>query len=109
MNYDELVALVALADDGLIRKKLEELGFRDCQKDEKLKKANIVYMIQGTIYETEEDSYDKNRMNVFSGYVCVENHDFQGYLFVVIERCKLNKRLRRYISDGFIIYGKENV
>lgn len=109
MNYDELIALVALADDGLIRKKLEELGFRDCQKDEKLKKANIVYMVQGTLYKTKGDFLDKNKLNTFSGRVCVENHDFQGYLFVVIERCKLNKRLRKYISDGFIIYGKENV
>lgn len=108
MNYDELMNLVTLADDTLIKNRLESLGFRDCKKDEKLKKANFVYIIQGTIYNTEGDFFNKNRTSTYSGYVCAENHDFQGFLFVVIERCKLNRKLHAYVSDGFIIYAKEN-
>lgn len=108
MNYDELVELVKLADENLIKQRLERLGFRDCKKDERLKKANIVYIIQGTIFNTDGDYFDKTKTNTYSGYVCVENNEFQGMLFVLIERCKLNRSIKAYVSDGFLVYSKEN-
>ena len=107
MNGEQLNELVALADEKKIREKLTELGFEDAKKAPVLKNTNFVYLIQGTIFKTEKDYYDKDKKSLWGGNVCVENREHQGILYVVIEKLAYNKKYHSYISEKFLIYAKK--
>lgn len=107
MNSEQFNELVALADEKQIREKLKELGFRDAKTDPALKSTNFVYLIQGTLYKTEQDYYDKDRKTLWGGNVCVENREHRGILYVVIEKSAYSRKYNGYVSEKFIIYAKE--
>ena len=107
MNSELFNELVALADEKQIREKLTELGFRDAKTDPELKSTNFVYLIQGTLYKTEKDYYDKDKKTLWGGNVCVENREHCGLLYVVIEKLAYSRKYNGYVSEKFIIYAKE--
>ena len=107
MNSELLNEIVPLADEKQIREKLTELGFRDAKTDPELKSTNFVYLIQGTLYETEQDYYNKDKKSLWGGNICVENREHSGMLYILIEKSAYSRKYNGYVSEKFIIYAKE--
>ena len=106
MNSELLNEIVALADEQDIREKLIELGFKDAKTDPELKGTSFVYLIQGTLYKTKTEYYDKEKKTLWGGNACVDNREHCGLLYVVIEKSTYSRKYNGYVSEKFIIYAK---
>lgn len=107
MTIEELNEIVKLRNLCKIEKALKAAGFIDCKKDEVLKHANLVSIIQSEFYqETNDCPAGKN--TEYTASIHRNAIGYEQYEFVIVEFLKPVKRGGDVISTAeMLVYARE--
>ena len=83
MTLEQLTEIIRTVDQKTITKRLYELGYTFCNKDNKLQKLPIETLFKGEIVETETFP-DRKSKRTYQGGIFTQVQGYEQFEFVVV-------------------------